>query len=76
MPKIGGKRKAAADQREAAKRGEVLPEQRLDDTHLMSDPTYEPSEDVDKKTEGPMRPEGGQGSSAIVSDNEMLDLEP
>ena len=45
MPKIGGKRKAAADKREASKRGETFPEQRLPDVYSlsnMSDLTYQP----------------------------------
>jgi len=45
MPKIGGKRKAAADKREASKRGETFPEQRLPDVHSLSntsDLTYQP----------------------------------
>jgi len=45
MPKIGCKREAAADKREASKRGETFSEQRLPDVYSlsnMSDLTYQP----------------------------------
>jgi len=42
---MGGKRKAAADKREATKRGETFPEQQLPDVYSLSntsDLTYQP----------------------------------
>ena len=77
MPKIGGKRKAAADKREAAKRGKMFPEQRLADVvsgSNVSDLTYQPTDEdeVNDDTDGgPMVESIEQSSSAkleIVSD--------
>ena len=84
MPKIGGKRKAAADKHEATKCGETFPEQRLPDVYSSlsntSDLTYQPLQqdevdDVDTD-DGPMQPEtlrqSSSANSEIVSDIFLL----